>query len=56
MALVKSPLKVTTLESVWGVADVIVDTNFSDCRMKCIITAPTGTIIVGIPVWRDFKL
>ncbi|KAG9218404.1 hypothetical protein CCMSSC00406_0007995 [Pleurotus cornucopiae] len=39
------PLEGDLTKSVWGVADVIVDTNFSDCRMKCIITAPTGTII-----------
>ncbi|KAL4258781.1 PheA/TfdB FAD monooxygenase family protein [Pleurotus pulmonarius] len=39
------PLEGDLTKSVWGVADVIVETNFSDCRMKCIITAPTGTII-----------
>ncbi|KAG9218394.1 hypothetical protein CCMSSC00406_0008005 [Pleurotus cornucopiae] len=39
------PLEGDLTESIWGVTDVIVETNFSDCRMKCIINAPTGTII-----------
>ncbi|KAF8532565.1 FAD binding domain-containing protein [Gautieria morchelliformis] len=33
-------------EYVWGVADVIVNTNFPDLRFKCIVQSSTGAIII----------
>ncbi|RDB28278.1 Phenol 2-monooxygenase [Hypsizygus marmoreus] len=33
-------------EHVWGVIDAIVDTNFPDCRFKCIIQSSTGALII----------
>ncbi|KAF4581787.1 hypothetical protein EYR40_002805 [Pleurotus pulmonarius] len=49
------PLEGDLTESIWGVTDVIVETDFSDCRMKCIINAPTGTIIVRRPTCEKIR-
>ncbi|KAF8577151.1 hypothetical protein K439DRAFT_1418443 [Ramaria rubella] len=33
-------------EYVWGVMDVLVDTDFPDCRFKCVIQSSTGALII----------
>lgn len=38
------------IEDVWGVVDVLVDTDLPDYRFKCIIQATSGAIIVSQPL------
>lgn len=34
------------IEYVWGVTDVTLDTDFPDCRFKCVIQSSKGAVIV----------